>query len=325
MHSLNLTTKVCFLNSSEYNRLLKLKNIKGISIGHTPIAFKRANQPQGIIFTLTVDCLEIIEKCNVTTVEEIAEIRNEVNRFLQPAQMSVHDLHVTRIDYCYNEVESEYIKRQCIYELFNTMPADTYYLHQGRSLDMKLVEYKTGAHRSNKSRAFLLYDKNAERSQRNSGRMQPWEVNVIREELQLMHEKLKNLGDFDPVYKDRSFDKWMDLDRERDFLLQACKIFPYSDFWSKEKAKELILGSSYSNVIKKRLIEYVELVAEEKSMDKAFEKLGRSKRTVKDYIEKLEQLNVNPVTIDKKWHYSYIENPMLTPAKIAAQVANGVP
>jgi len=76
-----------------------------------------------------------------------------------------------------------------------------------------------------------------------------------------------------------------------------------------EKAIEIINSSEYKPTMKAKLIDYIVEVSKAKRMYKMSPNHPNS-QTLKRYVDRLVAINVNPVTIDKKWGFEHIETPM---------------
>lgn len=309
MHTFELSSKRIHVDEVMYNSLMALtaQNNDSIKIKMEPCNTTIITQKnEWVYFIVQVDCLALLQKRNVKSKTEIQKIKDTVNRFLLPAGTCVDDYKVIRVDYCRNTYIPNSKIRKCMFELLNKMPANTNYLRQGKDYIGKNVEYPMGSLRKNKSRALQIYDKSSHR--RNYGEKEAqYERYVIREELQMKPEGLKYRRKADGVSD--TFDYWINLDTEKRYLKLARKIFPKADFWSYDKAVDIINSSDYKPTMKAKLITYITEICRVESMDEVPPSLG-SEQTIKGYIKRLEAINVNPVTIPNAKGIDKIRNPM---------------
>ena len=314
MHTYQEVSKGFHCDEAEYCSLSQLAIIGSkddpIYVTKKLCDYKRqlrdTQQSEWSYFIVTVDCLAILQKVNVETKADIEEIKDEVNKYLFSTGTSVDDYKVCRVDYCHNIVIDDDKQRQCLFELLNKMRIDTNYLRPPTNQAKMTTDYPMGVLRYNSCRSFQYYDKNSERIN-NGAIIMPYEKNVLREEYQMMcysimyQRKRLKLPD--------TFDFWLDLDTENYFLVEARKILPKADFWSLDKAIEIINSSDYKPTMKAKLIDYIVEVSKAKRMYKMSPNHPNS-QTLKRYVDRLVAINVNPVTIDKKWGFEHIETPM---------------
>ena len=135
--------------------------------------------------------------------------------------------------------------------------------------------------------------------------IEPWEVNIIRVEMQVMLEHIKGKKKVGWL---ADYNSWVNLHREEDYLFKLECFIPKGDFWSLEKATEIVNSKSeYTPLMKGRLVEFLELTSE-KGLDAA--KKSKSQNTSKKYIDLLSDLNVNVLTVpSNKNGIDYLANP----------------
>jgi len=193
MHTFQLSSKTYHCDEAEYCTLLELA-IQGTE--RDPIYvimefsdYKRqlrdTQQSKWAYFVVTVDCLAILQKVNVETKADIKKIKDAVNKFLFSTGTSIDNYKVCRVDFCHNVVIDDNKQRQCLFEMLNKMRIDTNYLRPPRNQAKMTTSYQMGVLRYNSCRSFQYYDKNRERIV-NGANIMPYELNVLREEYQLM-------------------------------------------------------------------------------------------------------------------------------------------
>ena len=250
-----------------------------------------------ISFTLHIDFLKLLRVVNVTTNDEIDEIKKRVNDFL-PDDVDLSFFHIIRIDYCNNFVISSYAERKLLFDTIKKSSTKCNYLKSEEDYDL-------GVYWKNNSRHFQIYDKNHERSAKpdshgNHLPIEPWEKNVVRKEMQLLRGHIKGKTNKEGIAKD--FDTWVNLRREADYLSKSNSFIPKGDFWSLKRAIEIVNSApekvdgkeKYTESIKEKLINLLTVTAEG-GLDAA--KATVSRNTRKKYIALLSDLDVNVLTI----------------------------
>jgi len=247
-------------------------------------------------FKLNVDCLKMLEKQN-TEKADYPKIIETIDEFLAGWGMSLHDFKVHRFDACVNFTIADRNEMDCLFSLLHFLPEKLHHVQREKP-------YPTSEYHKNKSRAYLIYDKEAERSNKGEEIMLH-EEDIIRFEVHLKKDAV-NYYKFRKG-KSRSLDSWANPEWERELLLAFNKILPPADFWSFEKAVEIVHSSSFKPSLQKKLIAYLEDIAAKGTMDVSTGKCGK---TVATYRKHLVSLNVNPITIAPKWGIEYLKNQM---------------
>lgn len=274
-----------------------------------------------ISFTLHIDFLKLLRVVNITTNDEIDEIKKRVNDFL-PDDVDLSFFHIIRIDYCNNFVISSYAERKLLFDTIKKSSTKCNYLKNEKDYDL-------GVYWKNNSRHFQIYDKNHERSAKpdshgNPLPIEPWEKNVVRKEMQLLRGHIKGKTNKEGVAKD--FDTWVNLRREADYLSKSNSFIPKGDFWSLERAIEIVNSTpeivndkkKYTESIKEKLVNLLTITAAG-GLDAA--KATISRNSIKKYITLLSDLNVNVLTIppnnkeiDYLENFIFCEKPVPVPA-----------
>jgi hypothetical protein len=265
--------------------------VRGSGIGEE----KKSCECKSWYFILHVDCLKMLHKQNVLDTD-IHRIKNILNHFLSRAFMSLDDFMISRFDACVNFSMRAAKERECFFSLLHFLPDKLRYVKRDKY-------YATSDCHGNKSRTFLIYDKRAERTTKNQ-RGKLYERNTIRFELQVKNRRVKY--DLSKGIS-RSADIWMNPTREKQLLLEFNKILPPADFWSLNKAIEIVHYSSFKPSMQEKLIDYLRCVAASGKMNVD---TSRCEKTLSAYRRHLVSLNVNPITIAEKWGLEYLQNPM---------------
>ncbi|MEG2013807.1 MAG: phage/plasmid replication protein [Anaerovoracaceae bacterium] len=250
-----------------------------------------------INFYVHIDCLKLTQHKDVEP-SDIPIILDAINKRLAPAQLTIEDFRVNRIDYCKNFVLTNPLMRKCLFDTLQKERSRINYLQQTGT-------YKTGLLWYNRSREMVIYSKNDERKARGE-KIAPYEQDVIRAEIQLKSDSLKYLR-----YKMKAslrmpdHNYWINTTTEKKYIDKTLRYFiAAGDFWSLPKAIELVQHSAYSGTRKKNLIAFLRSVAAD-----GLDALKCSANTRKRNSELLSQLNVNPLTIPANYsNMDHIEN-----------------
>jgi hypothetical protein len=86
------------------------------------------------------------------------------------------------------------------------------------------------------------------------------------------------------------------------------------DYYKLSKAKSIIISSSYSKTIKNNLIKFLEDI-NTRGITEASNK--KSYNSAKKYINFLNSLKINPITLNEDSQFNYIENLLTRVIKVA--------
>lgn len=253
-------------------------------------------------FYLHVDALLLLQKTSVEP-QDIHKVKDAIEDFLSDFGLTDHqiilaDLVLWRIDYCRNIMVSP-TDRICIFNLLKQSAMRCNYMTANKNYESSVMWY-------NGSREFIIYDKSQERRDKKETIM-PYEKDVIRTEMQLKHGHTQNVKPLPRV----PFDYWATPMRSKKYLSQIEKYIPHGDFYTLEKAIEIVEQSGLKQHYKKNLKEFLNVTAQ-KNLSAA-KKLWKAENTAKKYLNALENLGVNPMTItsddSRKYHITHICNP----------------
>lgn len=297
MHTIDMATTIMEAYDSLYSDLSSFSSrhknsLAAITIEEKTLVYNGTAKKIGYYFLLHIDCLLLLCKRNVEA-SDIPTIRSRIDSFLAPACVCIDTFFICRIDYCKNIVVSSASERDALFACFNKLPGTINYLHQ-------TDKFTHGVYWQNKSRVTMIYDKTVERKEKWKS-VHPYEKDIVRLEYQIKTRAIK--------YADlpRSFSTWVNTDMEDWYMLFASRSFPHGDFWDMTNACSKIDKSTNTSAMKANLKRYLLDIAAA-DMDTA--NAGRSRDTVKKYIQILDSIEVNPVTIDSGWCINHIKNPI---------------
>ena len=139
--------------------------------------------------------------------------------------------------------------------------------------------------------------------------------NVIRIELQLKKNKIQRLYKKQDIARDIK-KYWCRKTMEQQYFDYLKDYLYIGDYYKLSKAKRIIFSSSYSETIKNNLIKFV---TEINCIGITLASKNYSYNTSKKYIHLLNNLKLNPITIDNDCKIEKIEN-LLNRARKVAEV-----
>lgn len=253
-------------------------------------------------WTLHLDCLQMLNTMNIRP-ENIPELEAIVNSYLWQVGLLIGDFTITKIDYAYNVRIPDPVVCDALFCALQLSPKQADYL-------IRRDVYKTSLYAKSKSpkrksRAFQVYDKEAERRARGVV-PKSYEADVIRMEHQIRKDHLafqQKRG------IPRTWESWMNWDRRTEYLQRGFRFIQYGDFYSLSAARDLIYSSSFDTNTKDKLNQYITIIATN-GLD-AVAKVDKfhSLNTRKGHNERLASIGVNPLTLDARFGIEHIPMP----------------
>jgi hypothetical protein len=154
----------------------------------------------------------------------------------------------------------------------------------------------------------IVYDKGDERLSKGI-EAKSYENNVIRFEARLfsshIYYNLKSKKRISRLLEnyitDDMYDKYM--------LKMIIQIYYMGDFYNQYHAERIIRDSSeIRDRDKDGIIEFIKNISCKRSVTKACEQI--SKYTAQRYLQKLQEIGINPILIPKSTGFTYIDNPL---------------
>ena len=259
------------------------------------------------VLTVQTHTFTILHKKDVTEKDIKKYLENLENIIKEVVNIDKIELHLTRCDYCLDlKIQSDE-EFAIIFELLNKHCTKFKYITAQQ-------QYENGVYlvKPKSSMCINIYNK-YEQLLNVQGIEDENFKNVIRIELQLKKKKIKDLYKKEEISRDIK-NYWNHKTMENQYFSYLEKYLYKGDYYKFSKAKELILLSSYSNTLKKGLIEFIKNV-NEYGMTNASATL--SYNTVKKYIQLLDNLKINPITINDKYSLQKIDNLLNRARKLA--------
>ena len=106
---------------------------------------------------------------------------------------------------------------------------------------------------------------------------------------------------------------------EEEFFSYLENYLYKGNYYKLSTAFEIIQNSNYTKKWKEKLINFLVDVAEGGGVDAVKELKLYSSHTIKTYIEKLNKLKINPITINTEVKYDELENLLSFARKVAKE------
>ena len=118
---------------------------------------------------------------------------------------------------------------------------------------------------------------------------------------------------------DRLIDSWWSIDAMEEYYFKELEKYLYlGDYYKRKICKKLIDKSKIKPLMKKRLNKF-SLFESRYTIDGVVKKGKKCDDTVKGYIKKLNELNINPVTIPEEFPYKSLESLLKLARKTAEE------
>ena len=196
-------------------------------------------------------------------------------------------LELSRIDFCVDLLLNPQIISRYIF-LLNMHKKDYKYMKMKN-------KYHTSIHKSNSEGKFNL---NIYSRYPYTGAEE--DKNVLRIEVQVKKAKIKDEYFKYGIYKE--LDSYWTKDIFYENTIELLKDFLYEgNYYSKEKAKEIIMNSDLKTIEKRKLYRFL-LRVERFGIDEVVKvKKFYCKKTVDKYIRMLNELSINPILLPRIW------------------------
>ncbi len=231
-----------------------------------------------------------------TTQQGIAKMHTIANDWLGKVGLSIDDFRLARIDYDFNFWLPPWVGYRLIETMQNLPP---------HAMRMDKTKFPLSVYYLCKSRHAQLYRKDKERDEKGY-EVQDYEEGMLRQEIQCHanHVRYQQRRYGVP----RTWDGWVNIQRENYYLTHAKPIFPKGDFYTLDRACKIIEAEEMLTPLnQKRLIDSLTQIH---TQGMAEWKATHSTNTVKKYLGQLETLDINPLTIkDNPQGIDFIANP----------------
>lgn len=276
----------------------------GVTLYHPRPAVHLSGGVYSWYWTLHIDCLQMLHIMNIRP-EHISELEAILNAWMWQVGLLISDWIVTKIDYSYNVCIDDSKVCDALFDALQHCPQQADYLIRRAKYETSI--YAKSKSLKRKSRAFQIYDKEAERRARGIVPAD-YETDVIRMEHQVRSNHLKAQRRDKGVH--RTWESWMNWDRRTEYLQRGFKFVQSGDFYSLSAARDLIYSNNgYRADVQKKLDKYISIISNG-GMDALKKVRGfTSHNTRNDYNQKLARIGVNPLTLDAQYGIDHIPMP----------------
>lgn len=270
----------------------------------------------------------LIEHSNnikITKDKDIVKISNEFNKIVKSIDECLPEFYywtLKRIDYA-TYVITDYVKEYI--QLFQRADRPSNHFKELYDIKSKRRKQLEGSfYLYSRGTAINFYDKEFERRENQKKYNLPNDdiknaKNILRIEIQCNKSKtdyMKSKLEFET----KNLFYFLNLDISRDTILYYYKkTIGEGDYYTLNKAREIINNSKYSLRKKHILIQVLELINTKRSIWKARNEFIKSNATFNSYLKDIRGLGINPVTIPRNKDIEFLENVI---SKIEKQMIN---
>jgi hypothetical protein len=240
---------------------------------------------------------------------------NDVDEYIQKINVIIREivdlkiikLNLTRCDYCIDVKISSNKELQEIFKLLNKHHSQFKYIKANQ-----IYEDSRYLCKPNSSININIYDKFSQLLNIYGYEDENYR-NVIRVELQLKKKKIQRLNNAENL-KRNIREYWCQETMQKQYINYLHQYLYEGDYYKLSKAKSIIISSSYSKTIKNNLIKFLEDI-NTRGITEASNK--KSYNSAKKYINFLNSLKINPITLNEDSQFNYIENLLTRVIKVA--------
>lgn len=259
----------------------------------------------GVYCNLFIDALLLTGRRNLDTPGDYLLIADTVDGLLDPVGLSIQDMAVYRIDYCYNAYVPDRWKRELLMRLFKKCDLSGGNLRLKKFSDThpQADPGLNDAYFHNSKRTVQLYDKETERRDKRRPVL-PHEEGVLRLEYQTLFDEIKAAGTL-------GFWDWANDDMAYAQLSKCAALFFAGDFYSLRAVDRKLERAGLSPSMREKLHGYMVAVARyglRRAADFC-KPAPITQATARNYRAILEANGICPVTIPKSCGVSHMENP----------------
>lgn len=259
----------------------------------------------GTELQIRIDCIKLFGN-PVSSPEQIADLRELLEKVLAPMVLKVPDMKVKSIDFCKNFYVDDPSSRELLLELWNKTHKR---FKRAIRIPPEMCATKNKLYWDCKdSYNVQLYDKEAERDDKGK-EIASYENGLMRLEYQIREEHIKYWA---ANGRRDDFDTWADWCLRARYMTDTEILFFNGDFYNLPRAKTKLnkavrTGAVASQAIADRIYQFM-VDTSRCGIDYAFAKVSRT--TAKKYIDVLSKLEINPIPIPKNRGTSFLENPL---------------
>lgn len=252
---------------------------------------------------------------------------------ISPLLKTFYDYNIKRIDYCINFYLKELAPKCSQEQIINLLKRGdippsyqewTKYDEKSRRYKHKpesFYLYNSSVTINCYSKYMQLINKSKERQKKGRAPINPNTLesaqDIIRFEVQCKYFKTFTLNQKAKVLGDHNLNKYKILlghgFYNREIHYYWDKIIGKGDWYSMQEATRIIQSQHFNSQKEKRFIDALHLISRHHSIATAKSLLqGRELESFKHTLNELSKLNINPVTIPRRWNIEHIPNLLYT-------------
>lgn len=252
----------------------------------------------------------------ITKDKDIVEISNEFNQIIHEIDSDLPDFFnwtLKRIDYA-TYIITPYVKEYI--KLFQRADIPVYFKELYDNIQNRRIQKDGSFYLYSKSTAINFYDKEKERVvNKDIYNVHDADIarvkNILRIEVQCNKSKtdyLKRKNNFET----KEVHNYLTLEESRhQIMCYYKKCIRTGKYYNLNKAKKIIDDNKeLSTRTKNKLKTTLDLINQCRSIAKARERFVGTKETFNNHLKKLDDLNINPVTIPERWDIKELNNPI---------------
>lgn len=245
----------------------------------------------------------VLQKDTITLTDKEEYKRRISNLLKEVLPKEIFKIELNRIDYKADiKLESKEMLKEYI-KLLDKHNATFYYMKKKNDYDTSIyLTNKTGQH------TFNFYDKLEEQKNRKGMYDEKFE-NVLRLEVQNRPAKLRSQSKKEANPKEKLLDNYYSKEAMEENFFKLITPYLYEgDYYKIEQARKIINKSKYSKKWKEKLKRFLKAVANNKGVKATYNSKYCHEDTGKSYIQKLNNLGINPITLDEDSPYDKLDN-----------------
>ncbi|SFQ61848.1 hypothetical protein SAMN05421670_3004 [Psychrobacillus psychrotolerans] len=296
---------------------IKLKELAvATRVRNDGITYKAFDSKYGAYVKITISLPRLLSK-GVVTDEDYTKVERQIINeltFYFGDQNMFQEHSLTRLDYRIDCRNIPKILRRLYINIFDKAK-DRYY----RMVKIGIItkgrvksKYDTGSVHKCKSIEIALYDKEAEREEKKE-EIKPWEEGVIRFEVRLKRDHLKNKKR--TGVDNKLIDYWSSKRCKEYVEKYLLSVYYSEDYYTLDAAKKIIYGSVKTNVKKEKLVAFISLLSKG-NYNSLLKKHSIS--TVRSRLKELSELGINPVIIPEKYARGFSSLPNIIEKELQA-------
>lgn len=279
-------------------------NDRGYCFEYKKIHFKYNTQHKYLLLITKVS--EIIGKDNVTLSDKSLYEKNINDIIKQIIPLFEYKIFVNRIDY---KVDLKLDSDEMVQEYINLINKhDDKYKYMRRLRNYRGEKYSTSTYLCNKTGQLTLNFYNKYQEQRNKKIFNDKYIGILRLEVQNKPARIKAQKRKENGMKAQLENYFSKEGMLENYFKIIKPYLYYGDYYKIKQAKKIIDKSDNSKKWKKKLKDFVAAVKRYGTVKNTYKNKFCCEDTGKRYVSMLDDLKINPITIDEGSQYEHLTN-----------------